>query len=158
VRKVRLLLPLGVLFLGLSFFSAAGLADAGRAAGEPSWGFLLLPIGFLAVGSILIAVGVTMGVARHPRMMGSTMFLIVTGAGMGIMALILSSAFFYGCAPSECSTDTPVPANNLSIAGGLGLVGLGILTVGAASFGVSRFLATKKNLPANPESYRSFNH
>ncbi|MGA8710225.1 MAG: hypothetical protein WB786_03220 [Thermoplasmata archaeon] len=145
------------LFLGLSFLWTAFAADGLRMAGSPSWGFLVFPIGSLAVGSILFAFGASSffrplwsneasksgasgTTANHSILMGSSVFLITAGIGLTTLALIVSSAFFYACAPSECSTDVPVPANNLYLAWILGLVGLGILAFGGISFVVSRFL------------------
>lgn len=151
-----LALLLGAAFLAGSFLSAASTADGLRVAGSPWWGFLVFPIALLSIGSILIAFSVSGGTASHPKVMGLTVFLIVIGAGLGIMALLLSSALFYGCAPSECSTDTPVPANNLSIAGNLGIVGLGILAIGGICFGLSRFLPANTALTPNAKPSKGF--
>ena len=153
IRSLALLI--GVALVGSSFIVGTAVADGARAAGSPSWGFLVVPIGLLVVGSFLIATGVATGVVRQPKLTGWILFLLVTGAGLTILALIVSSAFFYACAPSECSTDTPVPAENLSIAGNLALVGLGVLAAGTISFGASRLVPSKTAAAANTEPWKS---
>lgn len=168
----RGILLAGCLLLGLSFLWAAVSADAFSPLGAPSWGFVVPPIALLIFGSVLISItfssrfpptlsiegsspGISKGSATYPIVMGSACFLMTTGVGLGVMALIVSSALFYGCAPSECSTYTPVPVDSLTVAGNLGLVGLGILTIGSITLGVSRFLPAGKGPAQNAKASKS---
>jgi len=150
---ILVLLGVGILVYAIALVMAAASADAARPAGAPSWGFLVVPVCWLTAGSMLVSFAgalyqryltlrpplpLSPSANGTPRtvMFGVALCLIVLGVGLGVVALIVTSAFFYGCAPGECSTDTPIPAGNIAVAGNVGFIGVPLLVVGAVWFAV----------------------
>jgi len=143
-RSVALLF--GSVLVGGSFFVSAAMASALQCClvPPPLWFAFAAPIGLLVAGTSLIAFAasvltVTPSTVLPPApgeqitsltqslLRGSLAFLVATGCGLAVTGLIISSAFFYGCASAGSCTEVPIRANVLLAAANLCILGMGVL-------------------------------